>query len=287
MTFPYPADGTQEIVRIARASTEPHPVDHGKLYVVPDGAGHKVIDLTGDQYRDQPRRKRATVTVEDVASFAHYYSKHADDMSDVYADLNQGTITAILDAHTSDDGARWGLHRLTLQLHQTEPWRAWIGNHGQMLAQADFAEFIEEHAIDVATGQGEGIHAGDLIDLAQHFHTNTTVEFSSGTRLASGETQLHYSESIDGRPGGRGGTVEVPSQFVLTLRPFDDAEDRHVIARFRYRITNRQLRLGYRLDQPERIMREAVSEVVDKARQECGDITIMRGTYSGYASTAP
>ena len=48
------------------------------------------IDLTGDQYRDFPKRKTGTVTVRNVASFERYYAKHADEDSEVFADLDAG-----------------------------------------------------------------------------------------------------------------------------------------------------------------------------------------------------
>lgn len=263
------------IIDVARESTEPHPVEAGKLYVVADGNSYSLVDLTGDDYREFPRHKEATVTVRDVASFAHYYRKHADDWSEVYADLDRATITAVLDAHMAEaDGARWQQHQVTLALRKTDPWEAWTAHSGKLMSQQVFAEFIEEHATDVAIG--EGISAADLIELAQKFQAATKVEFSSGHRLQSGETQLVYSETIEAKAGHRG-TVEVPSQFTLALKPFDDAEGRLVLARFRYRINGGQLGLGYRLDQPDRVFREAVAEVVVKTEEEL-TIDIMRGS---------
>jgi uncharacterized protein YfdQ (DUF2303 family) len=267
-------DGTREIIEVARASTEPHEVEPGKLYVLNFGDRYDLVDLGGDEYQEFPKHKAGHVTVENVASFTQYYAKHADDNSEAFADLDQGTVTAVLDAHMAEaGGARWGNHRITLALHQTEPWKAWTGLNGRMVSQAAFAEFIEEHATDVAVG--EGISAADLIELAQKFQAATKVEFSSGHRLQSGETQLVYAETIEAKAGNRG-SIEVPSQFTLALRPFDDAQSRYVLARFRYRISHGQLTLGYALDQPERVVREAVAEVVVKAQEEL-TIEIMRG----------
>lgn len=274
-----PADRitAQVIADLAESATEPTICEPGKIYtwLSPDG-DLKALDLTGDEYLPSPKRKRGKVTVEDVASFAHYYAKHAQDgISEVFANLDAALILANLDADGDGPGeAGWNDHKLILALRKTEPWADWTGKSGQMMTQATFAEFLEDHATDLAAG--EGISAADLIEVAQAFQAHTRVSFKSGARLQSGATQLQYEETIDASAGDRG-TIEVPSQFVLALRPFDDAEPVAVLARFRYRLTGGQLTLGYKLDQADRIFREAVKEVVAKAQEATG-ATIMLGT---------
>ena len=78
----------------------PNAVEPGTIYawLSPQGQIH-LVDLTDDRYLDEPKRKRGTVTVRDVASFAQYYAKHATEHSDVFADLDAATITAVLNAH--------------------------------------------------------------------------------------------------------------------------------------------------------------------------------------------
>jgi hypothetical protein len=112
--------------------------------------------------------------------------------------------------------------------------------------------------------------------VAQKFQAHTKVTFSSGKRLQSGETQFVYSEQIDGKAGDRG-TIEIPNDFELAIAPFEDCEPYRVQARFRYRINSGDLRMGYHLNDPSRIFRDAVLQVVTKAEKECGDIKIMRG----------
>ena len=54
-----------------------------------------------------PAHKTGHITVTDVASFAGYYIRHADEDSEVFADLDAGTVTAVLDAHHSTAASRW------------------------------------------------------------------------------------------------------------------------------------------------------------------------------------
>lgn len=268
-------DHAAEIIRdLAQASTEPSPLEPGGIYAwIAGGQVHK-IDLTGDEYRDNPRRKRGLVPVTDVASFAHYYAKHADGDSEVFADLDDGTIAAVLDAHHPAGGeARWQGHRVILRLVPTPQWVTWTRSDRKMMGQQEFAEFIEDNIGDVAP---DGPCTGaDLLEIAQQFQAHTKVSFKSGSRLASGETQFTYQEEIDARAGQRG-TIGIPAAFELGLKVFGDSEAYRVRARFRYRLADGALRLGYHLDDPAGQHRDAVLQVVAKAQEATG-ATVMRG----------
>lgn len=273
----------QAVIDIARASTEPHKVEPGSIYIVQGPHGLQTVDLTGDEYRDNPRHKTGHPRVADVASFAQYYAKHSDSASEVFADLDAATVTAVLDAHLGRDntpdayageGARWQAHRLTLTLVKTPPWVTWTGSDRKFMSQAAFAEFIEDNAADVAPGGP--CTAADLLEMAQKFQAHTKVQFSSGKRLKSGETQLVYSETIDAKAGERG-TIEIPDAFELALAPFEDCDPYRVKARFRYRLTDGAVLMAYHLNDPARTFRDAVLQVVTKAEEECGGVRIMRG----------
>jgi uncharacterized protein YfdQ (DUF2303 family) len=267
-------EGAAQIIReLARAAAKPEVLEPGRLYGYVDDAGAPVtIDLTGDQYRDFPRRKAGTVTVRNVASFERYYAKHSDDSSEVYADLDEATFTAVLDAHGPDD-PRWERHRLVLRLEHGLPWKTWTSRDRQWMTQMDFAEFVEDNARDVAPG--EEVSAADLLEVAQSFQAHTKVNFQQGTRLATGQTQLTYSETIEAKAGSRG-EILIPPAFKLAIVPFEDCAPRVLGARFRYRLSNGDLRLGYFLDDPARVAREAVAEVASVLAATC-EIAIMQG----------
>jgi uncharacterized protein YfdQ (DUF2303 family) len=272
-------DNAAQVIRdLSYESSKPRELEPGVIYAWLDAGQVHQVDLTGDEYLDLPRRKRGTVSVRDVASFAQYHGKHAGEHSEVFADLDAATITAVLNAHAAD-GADWQDHRVTLTMVKTPQWITWTSHDsgsdsGRLMTQDRFAEFIEDNAADVAPGGP--CTAADLLEVAQKFQAHTKVTFSSGKRLQSGETQFVYSEQIDGKAGDRG-TIEIPNDFELAIAPFEDCEPYRVQARFRYRINSGDLRMGYHLNDPSRIFRDAVLQVVTKAEKECGDIKIMRG----------
>lgn len=271
-------DNAAHVIRDLATITSGHEeLTPGKIYAYRTPSGPMTVNLTADQFLEYPRRKEAYVTVTDVASFAQYYAKHADEDSEVFADDEPArghlaAITAVLDAHGADS-ARWQNHRLTFELKATPEWQAWTGSNTRMMNQAAFAEFLEDHIADIAP---DGPCTGaDLLEMAQQFQAHTKVTFSSGHRIASGQTQFIYSETIEAKAGERG-TITIPGAFEIGVRVFADLDPYRVKARFRYRMADGKLTLGYHLDDPERKVRDAVDQVV-KAAEEATSATIMRG----------
>jgi len=231
-----------EVVRdLATAATRPHKLEVGGYYALLTQAGVQKIDLTGDQYADYPRRKAGKVTVRNVASFAQYYGKHADEGSEVFADLDAGTVTAVLDAHhAADEGepettARWQQHRLILALQPTLPWAEWIARDRKFMSQELFAEFLEEHARDIDP-QGS-VKSADLLETAQHFKATIKASVTSGKRVSSGQTEFSYVEEItaSGQNAQRH-TMEMPNEFDLLTAPYEDIAPAVMAVRLRYRI---------------------------------------------------
>lgn len=284
MTTTFDEAAAPVIRDLAQAAQDPSELEPGKVYAwLADGQVHQ-IDLTGDEYRDYPKRKTGTVTVRDVASFKLYWDKHHDDASEVYADLDKATVTAILDAHhghaagdlDETEQARWQEHRLILKLEPTLPWTRWTGKDRQMLPQQQFAEFVEDNASDV---DPEGrVKAADLLEIAQTFQAHTSVKFTSGKRLQSGQAQFQYIEETTASGGGQAGrgTIEIPTEFDLLVRPYEDCDLKVVAARFRYRIQGGNLTLGFFMNDPARHARESITGIVEKLEGECG-VTVMHG----------
>lgn len=270
-----------EVVRdLAYETARPAELHPGRRYAW-RGADGEVFqtDLTGDM----PARKSGTVTVRDIASFAAYFGKHADESAEVFADIGAATVTAVLDAHHAQDsdqmedgGARWQQHRLVLQLQTSLPWRTWLEFDRKMRPQADFADFLEDNYRDLAGGGP--VAAADLLEVAQDLQAAIKVEFQAGTRLQSGQSRVAQIETIDAK--GARGKIAIPEEFDLGIAPYEDCDEARIAARFRYRITPDGLKLGYFLNSPERHRQEAVKEIVAKVAAVLGDLTVMLGSPS-------
>jgi uncharacterized protein YfdQ (DUF2303 family) len=256
---------TRAVIELTQRAVEPTLVEPGHVYtvVVPAGGHLAQVDLTGDQYRDRPRRKTGQVRLDDAPSFTAYYGKHATEDSEVYADLDWRTITAVLDAHGQTE-ANWAQHRAVFELSRTKSWQVWTLSDGKWMPQEAFAEQLEARAIDVITPP-----AADMLELAQSFQATTKVNFASGRRLATGERALLYTEETNATAGKRG-ELTIPASFDLLLQPFDGFEQRsRITARFRYRIVAEgKLLLSYVLDRPDDTLRAAFQQVSEWLGQE-------------------
>jgi uncharacterized protein YfdQ (DUF2303 family) len=249
-------DGVQSVIDIAQQATEPVPLELGKIYAVRTaGGGTQTIDLTTPEMTGQPGRKKGTTTVRDTASFAAYFAKHSDPDTEVYACADRLTVTAVLDAHTSDT-ARWSGHWLLLALRKTEAWEQWLALDGKLMGQEQFAEFLEDHLPELLDPA-----AATMLEIAQSIQAATKVDFQSGTRLSTGERQFKYVENTTAKAGQRG-DLTIPETFVVGLVPFEGSEGYRLTARLRYRITDQQLRIGYKLERPGDTLRTAFADVV-------------------------
>ncbi|HET7386883.1 MAG TPA: DUF2303 family protein [Nocardioidaceae bacterium] len=254
----------------------PHPLDRdGRFFSVttPDGS-HRVIDVEHyrETFRPTPRRKTGTVNVYDAASFTTYYGKHAvEKVSEVWADVATQTCVGVLNGHGPGDVTGWGDHRVQLRLRKTPAWQAWEALDGKLIGQVDFAEHIEDRLIDIVTPPG-----AQMLELAQTFQANTKVRFESSKRLSSGERQLEYREDVQAA-AGRKGDITIPDRFELGLAPFEESAPYKVSARFRYRIADGALRVGFVLERPEDVLRQAFTDVLTDIESDLG-VTALRGT---------
>jgi uncharacterized protein YfdQ (DUF2303 family) len=263
-------DNLQTLVTTAQEAAAGQPLEPGKVYAFRTPQGIQRVDLTGPDHTGQPPRKAGTTTVRDAASFAAYFGKHADPDTEVYADADRLTVTAVLDAHTADT-ARWSGHRLSLSLRKTKAWEQWTALDGKLMSQEQFAEFIEDHLPELLEPA-----AATMLEIAQSIQATTKAEFQSGTRLQSGERQLKYTEDVRAS-AGRKGELIIPETFTVGLVPFEGSEGYKLTARLRYRITDSTLRMGFKLDRPHDILTTAFQDVVT-AIGEGIEQPVMNGT---------
>ncbi len=266
----------EPIIDLARDAYEAETLERGEFHIVHTPTGIERINLTGDEWLDQPKRKKGTFTVTDVASFAKYWEKHSDANSEVYADRSTGRVTAVLNAHKNvegeENGARFGDHRLVLQLQHSDSWRAWTGRNEKQMTQEDFAEFLEDHLGDVLSPS-----AAEMLEIVTSIQASLHGDFESKVALSNGQRQFKYMENVKATAGTAQRQLEIPTEIGLALRVFDgDERGVNVTARFRYRIGGGKLVLFYKLDRPNEIVQAAFEGAVVKVGEACGT-TVLRG----------
>ncbi len=227
--------------------------------LAPAGAEHHVVDLEEhlDKFRPWPRRWTGTFHAHTGDAFINYMTKHCLAETELWADIERRSVTAVINAHGGPGGdPGWGDHRLELKLQHTPAWQAWTKFDGQWLPQVQFAELLEERLQDVVEPDG-----ATLTEVARSFRATKSVAFESDHVLSSGQVQLGYREEIDAK-AGRAGNVDVPEKFTLGLAPFEGGKPYAVLARLRFDIAGGTLRIKYVLDRPAEVVRTAFDEVV-------------------------
>lgn len=263
-------DNVKTIVDTALRGAAPVALEPGKVHAFHTPGGVHKVDLTGPEHTGIPPRKAGTTTVRDADAFLAYWGKHSDTHSEVYADAERLTITAVLDSHTGG-AARWAGHRLHLALRETNAWKQWLQNDGVLVKQETFAEFLEDHLPELLEPS-----AADMLEIAQSFQAAVKVDFQSATRLSSGQRQFQYVETQTSKAGQKG-QLTVPEVFVIGLVPFEGSEGYRLNARLRHRITPDGLRLGFKLERPDETRKTAFQDVVNKVAEAIGT-PVMNGT---------
>jgi uncharacterized protein YfdQ (DUF2303 family) len=259
------------IATIALEGATPSELDATRTYgiTVPNGADYQVLDL--EHLLDNPRRKRGRVSLHDGESFSAYVVKHkVDGATTLYADVTTQKIVGVLDDAASDK-AGWRGHVASLDLKRTDAWQAWARRDNNLMRQVEFAEHIEDNLADIVEPDG-----ATMLEIAQTFQAHTNVRFESSRLLSSGQRQFVYVEDTAATAGSKG-DIEVPKELTLGLAPFEVGEAYKVTARIRYRLSSGDLLLGYKLDRPEDILRQAFADVVKEVQARTGQ-DVMYGT---------
>lgn len=236
--------------------------------------GQSVHEFDTSGALPNPRRQTGKVTLTDQDSFVTFVNRHRDtDRTTTWADIDRGTVVAVFNDHQQiSNEAGWGDHRATLQLKLTEDWKFWASQDGKLLPQTTFAEHLEEGALNIISPA-----AADMLEIAQSFQAKRGVAFKASTRLKSGEVGLQYEETTDARAGVKG-TIEIPDTFTLRLQPFEGGpEYTDIVARFRYRINDGSLLLGYKINRPDLVKRAAFNEITASVSEGIA-LPVMAGT---------
>lgn len=257
----------QPIIDTTYMAAQPNDLEPERRYavVVPEGGSVEIIDPAPDELLTAPRRVSGRSTVYDIDSLKVLWDKHSRPHSEVFGDPDRHVITAVLNADEGT-GADAGFrdHTIDLVCKETTMWKAWLALDGQLLEQQVFAEFIEERVTDVAEPSG-----AEMLELAQSFEATTSAQFKSSTILSSGQRGLQFEETIAAK-AGQTGQLQIPKEFAVALQPFEGGDRYRVSARFRFRIRNGHLSLGYKLDRPEDVIRGAFEDACRNASEATG-----------------
>ncbi|HEY2250934.1 MAG TPA: DUF2303 family protein [Planctomycetaceae bacterium] len=238
--------------------------------VIPDG--FHVEDLS--RYMGTPSRPRGTVALYDLVSFIAYVTLHKLPASAVYGFCNaaQGVgYCAVLNETESDDGGiapYWRDWRATYNPPTSPEWQVWIKANGQKMAQAEFAEFIEQNSPDIVQQLQNDPDAARMMEVATTLQATTSAQFGAAIRLSNGSSQFKYHEDITATAGN--GAFEVPEKFAIGIPVFQNGPAYCIQARLRFRLNSGKLSFWYDLVRPHKIIEAAAADLTEHIKTETG-----------------
>ena len=245
-----------------------------KYALVP--AGTTAIDLS--KLLGEPDHIDQRVEALSVESFCAYLARFGTGDTVIFANESSASYEAVLDYHPKlIDGkvasSRGELdHTLHYQCPYSDQWKTWIQNSGKLIGQEEFAQFIEANVRDINEPAG-----ADMLQMTLHLQVHKSAQFESGIRLDNGQVQFRYVEAIKGTTGTKAGDLEIPTEFKLHLPVFVDGAQFAQPARFKYRMNEGKLYLGYELIRPSEVLQAAVKQVTAEIIKGCKAHPVFRG----------
>jgi uncharacterized protein YfdQ (DUF2303 family) len=254
--------GLEAVIEAGRMTATPWTLfpDTATAVLVPEGASLQLPDLRA--WREKPTRKSGTAkpaTVDALVAYVKHHDQQA--ATSIWVHPTDGRVTALLNDHDPTTPG-WGDHRAALELAHTPEWTFWTNQDSKMVDQTTFAEHIERGMQEI-----EEPDAATVLEIAQSFHATSKASFRSATRLTSGEQQFQYDETL-AASAGRKGELTIPTVIMLKVAPFVGEAERLLTARLRYRLDSGHLTLGYVLDRPDVIVRDALEAVAERLAGE-------------------
>ena len=246
------------------------------------GGGSQIVDLKPlvEKWRDAPERRSGTAMANTLESFIALTNRHKDDGSAVFAlvSTSSPSLTAVIDYNTTDHKPRFGKHLVKYDYPISPEWKAWLAKNGTKMDQNDFAEWIEEHIVEI--GDPDGFGDCDTIEalfrckmadpatvytLSKGLKVNVESEVSAVTDLAGGQVQISYSEQ---HKDGTGQPLKIPGLFLITIPMFVGGDPVTIVARLRYRKSGSKLVWFYELWKWDVTMRLALLKDLETIREQ-------------------
>jgi uncharacterized protein YfdQ (DUF2303 family) len=234
--------------------------------VLPDAGGGSSLEYIEEA--QLPGHVTACPKFDDAGSLIAYFKDFNEGAGRLFADIDACTVGAIIDYHCTYKAdpvvPDWCQHRASFQAKHSEEWKTWISRNGKQMSQVEFAQFLEDNLIDISRPDG-----ARMLEVALSIEACKSGSFKSARRLDNGDVSFGYVEQTTATAGPKG-SVEIPKDFDVQLRPFIGCEKHTVTARLRYRIDDGALRLWFELVRHEDVKRLAFDAIVAKIADETG-----------------
>jgi uncharacterized protein YfdQ (DUF2303 family) len=272
-----PPSSVAEIADLARRAANQVPelyhLDPSDPLVVTKVRNDERVEIHDlEKHLVEPTRARGSATVHTPDDFIALVNRLSNtDATTAWANVNTGTITAVINDHATWADPGWRDHTAKLVLQEDEDWKLWSQRDNTLCSQAEFSQFIEDVFHTVVEPD-----AATMLEVSRTMRAATRVDFEQAVRLDNGDVQIRYQEITDSKAGQKG-QLEVPERVTVRLSPWRGVEPRDMDARLRWRIQEGRLLIGYRIVRPDVFRDEVFDGLVDKIHDGINAVPLYRG----------
>lgn len=294
----------QSVVDVAQAikeNMEPRIIevargDVAKVGVLVAPAGVQVHSLKKfvDENRLVPERRSGEANLYRLQSLIDHVNRFKSKESALFAraaiedNSIDATIKAYLDYHPAGEDvtkADNGKHTAIYEFPIAKDFAFWINQNGRLMEQSEFALFLEERVIEMASPdeddkkQVENLspkfaEPTDILMLSRDLELYSQETVKQAIKLSSGEKEVKFTcQHVD----ANGEPVKIPDFFVIRLALFEGGEPQRILVRLRYRKNGERLQWAYDLYRIDRTLETAFQEACEDVQAETG-IPLFYGT---------
>lgn len=221
----------------------------------------------------RPERIRETFATGDYDSFIRYVTNYngitsdAEQFCTVSGDgkSQKMDVTFTFDYHNKNTGEAGNCNHVARYAPATSiEWQRWIGNDGNLLTQAQFADFIESNIPDIHVPKDDlnAPSGATMLSLAKELQVTASIDVDSRSDRVSGGVSFKYAEKIEGRQNGK--QVTVPEHFYIAI-PMHVGGPAYVIkVMFRFRRVDQHVKMGYELYRVHKLYESALDALVER-----------------------
>jgi uncharacterized protein YfdQ (DUF2303 family) len=266
------------------------------VMILPEGRKAASVQEFLDEVRDHPKQRQGTSLMQNLDSFVAMTNRFKGDHSAVFGICDTTTanlsLTTVFDYHdpseVKDGIPRFMEHKCVYRFPVSDEWKAWMAMDDKWISQNDFAEFLEEHIIDVAappafdskpdltefekhllnlisTLGSKFTGPSGILELSRGLSMRTEETLQQRQNLATGETALTFSNEHKNTEGGK---LVVPDLFLINIPVFKNDANYLIPVRLRFRKDGTQVVWKFLLHRTELIVNHAFDEGCAKVKAE-------------------
>lgn len=167
-----------------------------------------------------------------------------------------------------NEKARWGRHT-ALYVPQLSPeWKAWVQGAGKLLSQVDFADFLDEHACDVAMPsetRPDVPTVADLATMALTLKVTSEDVIESAINRTTGEYSLVAKQEQKTT-----GQTKIPKEFDIVIPIYEGGQRYRITCAIRFRKQDSRALFAWVVRGTDKLLREAFADIAERVSKETG-----------------